>query len=155
MRNLYYKNLLHNNPDFHNKTKQYHRVLRQTKYKEKENSRERTTYSYYTQILQDYFGLNCQICGKPKHNELFDLHQKYGMPHKKRRHQIYEQKEDFILLCKPCHRAVHWAMNYLHLSWEEIISLCRNQVVLSQLPLSVVPHVERQDAQNQTAPRRQ
>lgn len=41
-------------------------------------------------------------------------------------HQIEMKSGEFVRLCFRCHKAVHWCMKYLGLSWEQIVGLYAN-----------------------------
>ncbi len=119
LRKDYYKALFKTNPAYHEKNKEYRKLWRRT-HNEKENLRDRETYKFYANALKNHFGDKCFVCGKVRQNERFDLHEKQGQNHKKRRRYVYENKEHFVLLCKQCHIAVHWNMRHLHIKWEDM-----------------------------------
>jgi len=76
-------------------------------------------------LLDEAFGTKCFFCGFERRRT---IHRKDGSSHKtfanmSRRAMIKEIKENknaYVRLCWKCHRAVHWCMQYLALSWDEI-----------------------------------
>lgn len=73
--------------------------------------------------LQSKFGNVCIICSG---NYYLTIHEKHGKAHKKFWDMTNEEfqkmlaSEDFIELCYDCHKAVHWCMTHLDMTWEEI-----------------------------------
>jgi len=74
------------------------------------------------ELIIKIFGNNCLICKKDI-NEITKpiLHEIYGNPHPRgsSRYFIYHS-DDFILLCSRCHDFVHFCMQYLKMTWQEI-----------------------------------
>jgi hypothetical protein len=81
---------------------------------------ERDRYQASAQKLKEYFGNYCFTCHKERKTERFELHEKLGNNHRKKPWVEFAEKERFVLLCKTCHRSVHWCMTYLDMSWEQI-----------------------------------
>jgi hypothetical protein len=81
---------------------------------------EREVYHADAEKLRVYFGDLCFICRKQRGNERFELHEKNGEIHRKKPSLELREKDRFVLLCKTCHRSVHWCMEYLNMSWEQI-----------------------------------
>lgn len=74
-------------------------------------------------IIDNLFGKTCFFCG----DKVKIIHRKDGMPHKKINAMSINElnninKDDYVRVCRLCHRGIHWTMKYLNLSWEEICS---------------------------------
>ena len=68
------------------------------------------------------FGKTCFFCGGKVH---VLLHRKDGVQHK--RYSITVQialknPNEWVKLCYPCHKVVHWMMKHFKMTWEEIES---------------------------------
>jgi hypothetical protein len=81
---------------------------------------DRARYQNYANQLKQVFGDSCFVCKKHRGNQRFELHEKQGNEHIKKPHIELKEKERFVLLCKTCHRSVHWCMKYLGMSWVDI-----------------------------------
>ena len=76
-------------------------------------------------LLDKYLGIKCLFCS---HKERLIAHRKDGKPHKK----LYElsvkslekeiSKGQYVRVCFKCHKAIHWCMKHLNMTWEEIIN---------------------------------
>lgn len=66
------------------------------------------------------FGTICFLCGG---NVNLCLHEKSGTPHQRSCTERIALKnpDQWVKLCYPCHKAVHWCMEHFKMSWEEII----------------------------------
>lgn len=73
--------------------------------------------------LKEKFGELCLICGDIYR---LQIHRKDGTSHKQimnmgnKEFQCLLSSDDFTQLCFNCHKAVHWNMYYLNMSWDEI-----------------------------------
>jgi len=79
------------------------------------------------EYLYTTFGNKCHFCG---YKDRLVVHRKDGLKHpkisamsKKQINRIKEDKDEYIVLCFRCHKSVHWVMNNLKLSWEDMVSL--------------------------------
>ena len=94
------------------------------KYRERRNkNRQRYNEKAKSQRNQalTLYKNRCFFCRVSKKRLVF--HEKSGKPHpSKVAPFVLKNPDDFSLLCIPCHKAVHWVMKYLRLSWEEILS---------------------------------
>lgn len=69
---------------------------------------------------EEVFGRECKLChGKVN----LCYHKKDGKPHIHWLACILALKNpnDWVRLCYPCHKSVHWCMKHFKMSWEEII----------------------------------
>lgn len=79
--------------------------------------------------LDEELGDTCFFCDGT--NNLAS-HRKDGAEHYKLSYMGLERlrrevrSSDYVRLCYPCHKGVHWSMQWLGLSWEEI---CRTKVM--------------------------
>ena len=64
--------------------------------------------------LRKKFNNECDLCGNG-HKRL-EFHEKDGKSHPLNPIYIRNHIERFVLLCKPCHEATHWAM--FTINWE-------------------------------------
>ena len=92
-----------------------------TKYKEYNNKYDEKT-RIEKQKLYKKIGRTCFICGSTK---VLSCHQKNCKPHREIANLTFRQVQkenpnDYVRLCFKCHYGVHWAFNYLGLSWENI-----------------------------------
>jgi len=94
----------------------YHREY-QRKFKKRQNEK-----------IKKILGDNCFFCGfKPKRR--ISAHEIHGNKHSETSSYILNHIEDFVPLCSYCHRAVHFCMNFLDLSWEDILMLVKKKNV--------------------------
>lgn len=76
------------------------------------------------QHIKSVLGTSCIFCGKTDVN--LATHRKDGQSHKKFAHQGIKwvkqeiTPEHYVRLCYPCHKGVHWAMDFLGMTWDEI-----------------------------------
>ena len=64
-------------------------------------------------------GSVCFFCGREAKRMM--IHEKRGKKHKTSAvYLAIKNPDDFVLLCCPCHRPVHWCMKYLNMTWEDI-----------------------------------
>lgn len=68
--------------------------------------------------LSELIGNKCFFCGTDKGKLYF--HEIHGKIHIFTSNYYFEHKKDFRTLCYFCHMGVHWCMEYLGLSWEQI-----------------------------------
>ena len=72
------------------------------------------------------FGNRCHFCGTPHDEKQLLLHRKDGRPHhqeltiKEKYYRTLDPK-DWVFLCNPEHRGVHWALDTLGLSWDDLM----------------------------------
>lgn len=80
--------------------------------------------------IEEKFGIDCAICGGKYY---LSLHRKDGGPHRLWREMTNDEFEeminsnDYIMICYPCHKHVHWCMKYLMMSWFDITN--RNSLI--------------------------
>ncbi len=73
--------------------------------------------------IQHKFGKKCVICSDDYY---LQLHRKDGTLHRSPTSMTNVQFEelingdDYIQFCFNCHKAIHWLMKYLKMTWEEI-----------------------------------
>ena len=75
-------------------------------------------------LRENLFGNECRICGAKRK---LAIHKKDGQEHEGNLLWKPEQLKslnanNWVALCIPCHRGVHWAMKYCGYDWEEIQS---------------------------------
>ena len=121
IRNAYYREKLQSNPLLRKKASEA-TIRCRRKQLEKYQATDRARHAKHAKLLRDYFGNKCFICGKERNKERFELHEKNGEKHISHPMNEYMEKERFVLLCKQCHRSVHWCMKYLNMSWERLFS---------------------------------
>ena len=73
-------------------------------------------------LRKDLFGEVCFLCGEKRK---IAIHNKYGEEHHQdalwRLHFLKSlNPNDWVALCIPCHRGVHWMMDELHQEWQYI-----------------------------------
>jgi len=71
------------------------------------------------------FGKKCFFCGHevgrmPLHNKKGEKH-----PTDLTAREALKNPEDWVRLCKHCHRGVHFSMNILEMDWEQIVKLAK------------------------------
>jgi len=78
-------------------------------------------------LMLEYFGEECYFCKfiANKKGVWTILHRKDGKEHKKPCTWTIEDLknldvENYVRLCGRCHHGVHWCMEYLGMSWEDI-----------------------------------
>jgi transposase len=76
------------------------------------------------------FGENCYSCGVHYEEKTLVTHRKDGRPHSPK--LIAHEKnfrtlnpDDWVSLCRKCHRYVHWTMDKLHMNWADLESMFR------------------------------
>jgi len=70
--------------------------------------------------VQKLIGSQCIFCGNDHH---IIYHEIYNKSHPCTPYYILNHIDDFACLCCWCHRAVHWAVKYLGLSWNQIAEM--------------------------------
>ena len=72
--------------------------------------------------LDQLLGKKCGICGS---DFSFVTHEIHGIPHvgngSDQFVDAFVRPEDFVRLCYPCHKGVHWVMKWFNMSWGEIM----------------------------------
>jgi hypothetical protein len=86
----------------------YHR--HKVELKEKQREWYRRTFQELDNQMNKVFGKLCIICGKSENLEVHEIH---GEEHKHSgsiwmRKFYLKHPEDFVRVCKPCHRTVHY-----------------------------------------------
>jgi len=78
-------------------------------------------------MRRDLFGTECSVCSQTEGEKGLIIHNKAGLPHD--RHFLWTKEnlnsidpEEWVALCRKCHRHTHWSMNELGFSWESIES---------------------------------
>ncbi len=78
-------------------------------------------------FLDELVGRKCYFCGF-EHRRI--VHTKSGVEHKdfasmtkEELLEVESHKDDYVCLCFMCHKAVHWCMKHLKLTWKEIEGL--------------------------------
>lgn len=77
--------------------------------------------------IKTYFKLGgaCALCGKEhdvERTKSYNFHEIYGREHISNPYKVYNNSDDFIILCAgSCHNYVHFAMKWLGMTWEEIL----------------------------------
>jgi hypothetical protein len=64
-------------------------------------------------------GSKCAIC---KSNQYLICHRKNGIKHPKGKEYVFKHPEEFVRVCLPCHKPIHWAMKYFNMSWNQILN---------------------------------
>ncbi len=66
-------------------------------------------------------GNKCLICGRRVEDGDIIFHRKDGKKHGPLHYKIFKESEKYVLLCRPkCHDGVHFCMNHLKMSWEDL-----------------------------------
>jgi len=69
------------------------------------------------------FGNKCFLC---KYEKKLSFHEVNGNKHpigNSTPYYIRKHPKDFVLVCYRCHRGLHFCMNMLRLTWQQILSL--------------------------------
>jgi hypothetical protein len=74
--------------------------------------------------LLKVFGRKCVLCGEEREKKII-FHQIKGQKHPRSYKYVIENIEDFTYICYSCHGHIHWVMNYLYLTWNQILSAFR------------------------------
>jgi len=77
--------------------------------------------------LTEIFGSKCTVCDKVG---IMIIHRKDGQKHKvfgvmnmtEIKKEVENHREEYVRVCGICHAGIHWAMEYLGLTWNDIIS---------------------------------
>lgn len=115
--------------DYHKNKEKYKEWMRKSRLKNREKwNRERRRYR---KEVAKILGKVCVICkGKWKYSKRIEYHEIYGRKHPTTGKYILKHIEDFVPLCGHCHKHVHWCMEYLGLSWNQIVELRKNVMSL-------------------------
>lgn len=79
------------------------------------------------QHIGQELGIACCICGKTDVN--LATHRKDGKPHKRLSCQgigwirTEVTAANYARLCYPCHKGVHWVMDFLDMSWDDVVRI--------------------------------
>jgi transcriptional regulator with XRE-family HTH domain len=76
-------------------------------------------------LRESLFGRACHFCGAEYEDRRLVIHRKDGRPHDFRlllreKYLRTLKPHEWVALCQKCHRYVHWAMNRLHLKWDDL-----------------------------------
>ena len=76
-------------------------------------------------LRKSLFGTNCQICGEDNKKRRLVIHRKDGKPHwngllRDECSLMALNPDEWAALCQKCHRYVHWTMDNLGLSWDDL-----------------------------------
>ncbi|MHA1136158.1 MAG: sigma factor-like helix-turn-helix DNA-binding protein [Candidatus Thorarchaeota archaeon] len=78
-------------------------------------------------MRRNLFGTECSVCSQTESEKGLIIHNKAGLPHD--RHFLWTKEnlnsidsEEWVALCRKCHRHTHWSMKELGFSWESIES---------------------------------
>ncbi len=110
----------HNNVRQISKTKDLYELSDMQKESKRNGHYERETID---ELRKRIFGEKCSICDSDKDNRRPAIHRKDGRPHRsnflrlERNLKLLDPSE-WVALCQKCHRYVHWAMDNLHMKWE-------------------------------------
>lgn len=109
-----------NKDGFKDKKKVYNKEYRE-KNKERLIQKNRSRNAEYKKHMYDSLGRKCCICACSETRVLIG-HEIHGNSHRgNRSYQEYQRRpQDFVCICRWCHRAVHWCMKYLDMKWTEI-----------------------------------
>jgi len=82
-------------------------------------------------------GDSCRIC---KRDIKLASHKKDGKEHDtsggtNSLQGVIKNPKDFVRLCYPCHKAVHWIMYYFNMTWEDIVETLKYNERLYNLAL--------------------
>ncbi|MFX1367437.1 MAG: sigma factor-like helix-turn-helix DNA-binding protein [Promethearchaeota archaeon] len=98
-------------------------------------TRKRLEYEHMSveEIRKDLFGVECSICSKSESEKGLIIHNKAGLPHD--RHFLWSKEnlqaidsEEWVGLCRKCHKNVHWSMSDLGTSWDSIESRMNDRI---------------------------
>ncbi len=102
--------------DLYTKSKKY-KLMRYTSAKFRKKSKR--------EVLLSVFGTSCNICNFGKR---ICIHRKDGNDHKDFWNMSWEEinniinneRDEYTSLCYRCHKSVHWCMEFLKMSWDDI-----------------------------------
>ncbi len=94
---------------------------------DKEEAKAGSTDKEVEEMRRDLFGEDCFFCGPVPENKRLVIHKKDGESHDKSDLWDKEKlqnlnRDEWVPVCSKHHRYVHWAMNWIYMSWEEIAS---------------------------------
>lgn len=74
--------------------------------------------------IEERIGNKCRFCGfQGTLKRRISAHEIHGNSHSETPTYILNHSEDFVPLCKFCHRSIHFCMRYLGLTWNDILQL--------------------------------
>lgn len=89
-------------------------------------------------LREHIFGKECNVCNVSQDERMLALHRKDGTLHE--RELVWNPRslrdlnpEDWMLLCPPCHRSVHWSMDQLSVRWDSVERITRERNPLNQM----------------------
>jgi len=102
---------------------------------DKVKAKAKRKYLRVKQVCWEGFPRECFFCGKSPFR--LALHEKHGKRHPsggayRGARYIQKHRDDFVPICTPCHKHVHFCMNYLHLSWKQILELYQRECLKEQ-----------------------
>lgn len=77
--------------------------------------------------MQTTYGDSCFFCG---HKKVGIIHRKDGQPHKRLSLMSWKElidvvenhRDEYVRVCGLCHAGVHWCMNVLRMTWDDIVA---------------------------------
>lgn len=106
------------NPD---KRREYERQYRKNHRKEYNERRMKQNREKWIEVMEK-LGSDCFFChfrGKRR----ISFHEKNGKKHLENPYYVLKHLQDFVPLCEHCHKAIHFCIKYLSLSWKQIIEI--------------------------------
>jgi len=94
---------------------------------EKEEKKYAAISKEAQEMRRDIFGEDCFFCGQIPEDKKLLIHRKDGESHEQRDIWDIERlqnlnRDEWAPVCNKHHRYVHWAMDWLYMSWEDIVS---------------------------------
>lgn len=82
------------------------------------------------EMRRDIFGEDCFFCGEIQEDKRLVIHRKDGESHEQS--DIWDieklqnlKRDEWVPVCNKHHRYVHWAMDWIYMTWEDIASAFR------------------------------
>ena len=91
--------------------------------------RRRETQKRIRELRESIFGTKCEICGTDTKvsNKVLCIHKKDGTEHAadalwRKDYLMKLKRNEWALLCIPCHRGIHWLMKWFDWNWKDVMS---------------------------------
>jgi hypothetical protein len=133
------------NPEYRKKKAKYNREYQrkyrpkyrtkpevQAKMREYQRNRNKKQNQERRRIQESTLGKHCALCDSVPNDKVdkggrlqhyLEYHEIYGKKHPLTLKYFLEHKDDFVPLCKLCHKVVHHLMKVFGLTWKDMLAL--------------------------------
>ena len=103
------------------------RYRQRPEYKAQRSKWDKKRKEKMRKLAEKLIGRDCFLCGFNRdRKKLIVYHEIHGNNHYASLNYAVKHPEDFVALCRACHRSVHQFMKVFGLKWEDFLKLKRD-----------------------------